>query len=173
MAAVLYRVIMTKHWVKVNVIRLFRLSRWFLASVRMRMFLARTTLRTVWQGCPFPLVLRRSKSNMNGLPKSEGEWRTVLSPQQFRVLRQKGTEMPGTGKYNKLFDPGVYHCGACNVPLYKSTTKFDSGCGWPAFFDAIPGAIDRHDDTSHGMVRICSTHNSVGLRLLATTVDRI
>lgn len=74
---------------------------------------------------------------------------------QFRVLRQKGTEMAGTGQFNKHYEPGVYTCAGCDAPLYKSATKFDSGCGWPAFFDAIPGAIDRHDDFSFGMVRPC------------------
>ena len=67
--------------------------------------------------------------------KTDAEWRAILSPQQFRVLREKGTEAPGTGKFNKFKDEGVYTCGACDAPLYKSTTKFDSGCGWPAFFD--------------------------------------
>ncbi|OQR92310.1 peptide methionine sulfoxide reductase B2, chloroplastic-like [Achlya hypogyna] len=72
---------------------------------------------------------------------SEGEWRTKLSKEQFRVLREKGTERAGTGEYNKHYEEGVYHCAGCDAPLYKSTHKFDSGCGWPAFFDAIPGAI--------------------------------
>ncbi|KAJ1651876.1 Peptide methionine sulfoxide reductase B5, partial [Dispira simplex] len=61
-------------------------------------------------------------------PKTEAEWRAVLSPEQFRILREKGTELPGTGEYNKLFEKGLYHCAGCNTPLYKSTTKFDSGC---------------------------------------------
>lgn len=87
--------------------------------------------------------------------KTESEWRAILSPQQFRVLREKGTEMAGTGEYNKHFDDGVYNCAGCNAPLYRSTSKFDSGCGWPAFFEAVPGAIDRHDDFSFGMVRCC------------------
>ncbi|KAH8547838.1 Mxr2 protein [Umbelopsis sp. PMI_123] len=85
--------------------------------------------------------------------KPESEWRTILTPAQFRVLREKGTEPAGTGEYNKHKATGVYHCAGCNAPLYKSTTKFDSGCGWPAFFDAIPGAIKRHDDHSYGMTR--------------------
>ncbi|KAI9305341.1 peptide methionine sulfoxide reductase MrsB [Cunninghamella echinulata] len=86
--------------------------------------------------------------------KSESEWRAVLSPQQFRVLREKGTELPNTGEYNKHYEEGVYHCAGCNAPLYKSATKFNSGCGWPAFFDAIPGAVKRNEDTSHGMKRV-------------------
>ncbi|CDS12414.1 Putative Peptide methionine sulfoxide reductaseB2, chloroplastic [Lichtheimia ramosa] len=90
----------------------------------------------------------------NKVNKTDAEWRAILSPEQFRVLRQKGTEPPGTGEYNKHYDKGVYHCAACNAPLYVSDTKFDSGCGWPAFFDAIPGAINRHEDNSLGMKRI-------------------
>lgn len=93
---------------------------------------------------------------MSNLPKNESEWRAHLSPEQFRILRQKGTEMAGTGEYDRLFEPGTYNCAGCNAPLYKSTTKFDSGCGWPAFFEAIPGAIERHDDFSWGMVRASS-----------------
>ncbi|KAI8913102.1 peptide methionine sulfoxide reductase msrB [Powellomyces hirtus] len=91
--------------------------------------------------------------------KSEDEWRAVLSKEQFRVLREKGTEAPGTGEFNKHTAEGTYTCAGCNTPLYTSKHKFDSGCGWPAFFDAIPGAITRHTDTSHGMERteiVCS-----------------
>ncbi|ORX96633.1 methionine sulfoxide reductase B [Basidiobolus meristosporus CBS 931.73] len=87
------------------------------------------------------------------MAQSEEEWRTVLSPEQFRVLREKGTEPPFTGEYDKHYEPGVYCCAGCNAPLYKSDTKFKSGCGWPAFFDAIPGAIERHEDHSFGRTR--------------------
>lgn len=85
--------------------------------------------------------------------KSDDEWQAVLSPEQFRVLREKGTERPGTGKYDKHSQPGLYTCAGCDTPLYKSTTKFSSHCGWPAFFEGIPGAIKRFDDTSFGMTR--------------------
>ncbi|KAJ1944740.1 Peptide methionine sulfoxide reductase B2, chloroplastic [Kickxella alabastrina] len=85
--------------------------------------------------------------------KTDDEWRAVLSPEQFRVLRQRGTEPAFVGKYTDTTDPGVYACAACHTPLYESATKFSSGCGWPAFFDAIPGAIERIEDTSHGVVR--------------------
>eukprot|EP00842_Homolaphlyctis_polyrhiza_P006696 jgi/Hompol1/7027/HPOL_000292-RA len=85
--------------------------------------------------------------------KTEDEWRAVLSKEQFRILRQKGTEAPGTGEYNKHYSAGVYTCAGCNTPLYTSSTKFDSGCGWPAYFDSIPGAVRRIEDRSHGMLR--------------------
>ncbi|KAF9675745.1 hypothetical protein SADUNF_Sadunf09G0064800 [Salix dunnii] len=78
--------------------------------------------------------------------KSEEEWRVVLSPEQFRILRQKGTEYPGTGEYDKFFEDGVYNCAGCGTPLYRSTTKFNSGCGWPAFYEGLPGAINRNPD---------------------------
>ncbi|XP_028782081.1 peptide methionine sulfoxide reductase B5 [Neltuma alba] len=78
--------------------------------------------------------------------KSEEEWRAVLSPEQFHILRQKGTEYPGTGEYDKFFEEGIYNCGGCGTPLYKSTTKFNSGCGWPAFYEGLPGAINRTPD---------------------------
>ncbi|KAF0911896.1 hypothetical protein E2562_012723 [Oryza meyeriana var. granulata] len=78
--------------------------------------------------------------------RSEEEWRAVLSPEQFRIIRLKGTELPGTGEYNKFYGDGVYNCAGCGTPLYKSTTKFDSGCGWPAFFEGLPGAINQTYD---------------------------
>lgn len=93
-------------------------------------------------------ILTRSMQN-----KTEDEWRAVLTPEQFRILRKKGTEPAGSGEYNKHSQEGVYSCAGCSAPLYKSATKFDSGCGWPAFFDAIPGAVVRHEDKSHGMTR--------------------
>lgn len=91
--------------------------------------------------------------------KSDLEWRAQLSPEQFRVLREKGTERPGTGEYDHTFNDGIYKCAACDSPLYTSKTKFDSGCGWPAFYDAIPNAIALHEDRSTGSLRtemVCS-----------------
>ncbi|KAI5123532.1 hypothetical protein M0805_006692 [Coniferiporia weirii] len=85
--------------------------------------------------------------------KAESEWRAILNPQQFRVIREKGTEAPGKGKFDKHYESGIYTCGACDAPLYTSKTKFNSGCGWPAFFDAIPGAVNRHEDRMLGMTR--------------------
>jgi len=92
--------------------------------------------------------------------KSDDEWRAVLSKEQFRVIREKGTEAPFTGKYDKhMPDEGVYTCAACDAPLYKASHKFKSGCGWPAYFDNIPGAVTRHTDRTFGMERteiVCS-----------------
>jgi peptide-methionine (R)-S-oxide reductase len=94
------------------------------------------------------------------LVKSEEEWRRQLTPEQYRVMREKGTERPFTGAYHATKTPGVYHCVGCGQPLFESDTKFDSGTGWPSFYapideDAVACAADR----SHGMVRtevLCS-----------------
>ncbi|KAH7040330.1 Mss4-like protein [Microdochium trichocladiopsis] len=92
--------------------------------------------------------------------RTDDEWRAVLTPEQFRILRNKGTEAPFSGKYDKFFsDAGVYTCAGCDAPLYKADHKFKSGCGWPAYFDSIPGAITRHTDSTLGMQRteiVCS-----------------
>ncbi|KAG1704180.1 Peptide methionine sulfoxide reductase B5 [Phytophthora capsici] len=80
-------------------------------------------------------------SNSDAVKLSDEEWKQRLTPMQFQVLRLKGTERAGTGEYNKHKETGVYVCAGCKTPVYTSTTKFDSGCGWPAFYDAIPGAI--------------------------------
>lgn len=89
------------------------------------------------------------------MSKTDAEWRTTLSPAQYVVLRQLGTEPPNTGEYTNspATKHGVYECVACHLPLYKLLAKFDSHCGWPAFYQAIPGALTIHKDVSHGMVR--------------------
>ncbi|KAL9244767.1 hypothetical protein vseg_018498 [Gypsophila vaccaria] len=98
--------------------------------------------------------LRFLRSMASSVEKSEDEWRAVLSPEQFYILRQKGTERAGTGEYDKFFEEGIYTCAGCNTPLYKSTTKFNSGCGWPAFFDGLPGAINRTADPDGRRIEI-------------------
>jgi peptide-methionine (R)-S-oxide reductase len=87
------------------------------------------------------------------LPTTEEEWRVRLSPAEFRVLRQAGTERAWTGEYVDTKTAGTYECRACGAQLYQSNDKFDSRCGWPSFDDAIPGAIKEIDDVSGGMVR--------------------
>lgn len=86
--------------------------------------------------------------------KSEDEWRNLLTPQQFHILREKGTDRPFTGKYYRTTDSGSYQCAACGNELFTSDMKFDSDCGWPSFDRAIEGGrIKTAQDLSHGMVR--------------------
>jgi peptide-methionine (R)-S-oxide reductase len=88
------------------------------------------------------------------LEKSEKEWRNELSPEQYSILREAGTERPFSGTYNLHFEEGVYHCGACKTPLFKSDSKFDGHCGWPSFDAPIKkGAILEKLDKSFGMLR--------------------
>ncbi|MEN1784848.1 MAG: peptide-methionine (R)-S-oxide reductase MsrB [Bacteroidota bacterium] len=103
------------------------------------------------------------KSQKNAIEKTEADWRKQLSPEAYRVLRLSGTERPFTGKYNNHFQSGNYHCHACGAKLFESDHKFESGCGWPSFDKAIPGAIIYVKDTSHGMLRTetrCTNCNS-------------
>ena len=87
--------------------------------------------------------------------KTEGEWRTELEPEAYRVLRRKGTERPFTGKYYNHKEDGTYSCAGCGKQLFSSDAKFDSACGWPSFWDvADPSRIEFHEDFSHGMQRI-------------------
>ena len=94
-----------------------------------------------------------NKSKNYPIVKSEYEWHNELSNEEFRVLRKKGTELPFTGKYNNHFDKGIYRCRACDTPLYDSESKFESGCGWPSYDKALPGALEFIKDNSHGMIR--------------------
>ena len=94
-----------------------------------------------------------NKSKNYPIVKSESEWHTELSDEEFRVLRKKGTELPFTGKYNNHFDKGIYRCRACDTPLYDSESKFESGCGWPSYDKALPGALEFIKDNSHDMIR--------------------
>ena len=86
--------------------------------------------------------------------KTEEEWRAELTPAQYEVLRQKGTERAFTGEYVNNKDDGTYTCAACGAELFSSDTKFDSGTGWPSFTDPMNTEhVELHDDRSHGMVR--------------------
>jgi peptide-methionine (R)-S-oxide reductase len=109
------------------------------------------------------------------LPTSDAGWRTILSPMQFKVLREKATEPPGYSEKTageleyqlkkeagtKYPEQGVFNCAACNTPLYTATSKFDSGCGWPAFYEGVPGAIKEIADADGRRVEIlCKNCNS-------------
>ena len=85
--------------------------------------------------------------------KTDAEWKVQLSPEEYAVLREKGTERPYTGEYDKHFEKGIYVCAACENPLFTSDTKFDSHCGWPSFDEAIKGSTIYHKDASYGMIR--------------------
>ena len=85
--------------------------------------------------------------------KSEHEWRQQLDPEDYKILREKGTEYPFSGKYNDHFEKGYYNCKGCNTPLYSSESKFKSSCGWPSYDEALPGALKYIKDNSNGMFR--------------------
>ena len=88
------------------------------------------------------------------IKKSAAEWQSQLSPEQFQVARNGGTEPAFSGKYWKTKDPGVYRCVCCGQPLFSSATKFDSGTGWPSFYKPLDqSALEEHSDASHGMER--------------------
>ena len=92
---------------------------------------------------------------MEKVNKTEDEWKEQLTPEQFYVARQKGTEPAFTGKYWDLHDDGVYRCVCCQAELFRSDTKFDSGTGWPSFFDPMTKESVRTEvDSSHGMRRV-------------------
>ena len=97
------------------------------------------------------------------IKKTEEEWRKELTPEQYRVLREKGTERPCTGEYEDVTTPGVYKCAACGQELFLSDSKFDSRCGWPSFFQpATADNVDSHEDTSFGMRRVEVTCSRCG-----------
>jgi peptide-methionine (R)-S-oxide reductase len=99
--------------------------------------------------------------------KTDEQWRAELTPEEFRVLRKAGTELPFSGKYTTFFEQGNYHCKACNEVLFTSDSKFDSHCGWPSFDRAVgKGVIVERPDYSHNMIRVeilCgSCHSHLG-----------
>jgi methionine-R-sulfoxide reductase len=96
------------------------------------------------------------------MPEPDASTYRKLTRAEERVIVHKGTEMPFTGEYDRLFAPGTYVCKRCGAPLYRSESKFDAGCGWPAFDDEIPGAVERRPDPDGMRVEIecrrCGAH---------------
>jgi len=91
---------------------------------------------------------------MEKIHKTDQEWRQRLTAEQYRILREKGTERPFTGQYAETVTPGTYMCAACGLELFASDTKFNAGCGWPSFYQPIEGAhVEEHEDLSYGMRR--------------------
>jgi peptide-methionine (R)-S-oxide reductase len=89
------------------------------------------------------------------ITKTEEEWKKELTSEQFHILREKGTERAFTGKYWNNHEAGTYRCAACGQPLFSSDTKYDSGTGWPSFWQSLsPSSVELHEDTSYGMSRI-------------------
>jgi len=97
---------------------------------------------------------KSSSEKQEKVVRTTEEWKKLLTPEAYRVLREKGTERPYVNKYDEHFDPGTYACAACGQELFASDTKFNSGCGWPAFYAAKAGdRVTLTRDVSHGMVR--------------------
>jgi peptide-methionine (R)-S-oxide reductase len=121
------------------------------------------------------------------IKKTDAEWKQQLTPEQYVVLREKGTERPFSGKFEDFYEPGTYVCAACGNELFKSDTKFDAGCGWPSFYEALDKTkIIEKVDNSHGMSRTeivcakCGGHlghvfndgpNPTGLRYCVNSVS--
>ena len=93
---------------------------------------------------------------------TEKEWRKKLTPEEFHILREKGTERPFTGEYDKFYEDGTYKCAGCGTELFTSSSKYDSGCGWPAFYEAMPEKIQESADNSFGMTRVEITCENCG-----------
>ncbi len=96
---------------------------------------------------------KNSMQNNKPMPATEEEWKEKLSPEKYRVLREKGTEAPFSGSLLHVDKEGVYCCAACENPLFSSEAKFDSGTGWPSFDEALPSAVRTVSDTTMGMER--------------------
>ncbi len=94
--------------------------------------------------------------------KNNQDWKKNLTPEQYHVLVEKGTEAPFSGELDSVFDPGTYLCAACGAELFDSEKKFDAHCGWPSFYDAKPGAVEFHQDDSLGMARTEATCANCG-----------
>jgi peptide-methionine (R)-S-oxide reductase len=110
--------------------------------------------------------VKRSENVSNKVTKSDEEWRALLTPEQYRVMRECGTEAPFTGKYYNFKGKGAYLCAACGAELFDSDTKYESGSGWPSFYEPVAEEkIEERTDRSHGMVRVEVRCNKCGAHL--------
>ena len=103
------------------------------------------------------LLLSQAPEDIKGklnMKKTEQEWKRSLTPEEYRILREKGTERAFTGEYDNHFIEGKYKCAGCGTKLFESNTKYNSGCGWPAFYEAIPESVEEVEDNSFGMNRV-------------------
>jgi len=97
---------------------------------------------------------QKGSATVDKVVKTDAEWRKQLTPEQYRITRQAGTERAFSGKYHDFKGKGVYRCAGCGALLFRSETKFDSGSGWPSYWQpASEKAVSKHEDTSHGMAR--------------------
>ena len=87
------------------------------------------------------------------MKKTDAEWKEILTPEEYYILRQKGTDRAGNGGYTKHFEKGTYVCAACETQLFESNSKYESHCGWPSFDDSIPGTVEFTTDSTLGMSR--------------------
>tara|TARA_B110000090_G_scaffold208862_1_gene263739 strand:+ start:4610 stop:5107 length:498 start_codon:yes stop_codon:yes gene_type:complete len=91
--------------------------------------------------------------NTENMKKTDAEWKEILTPEEYYILRQKGTDRAGNGGYTKHFEKGTYVCAACETQLFESNSKYESHCGWPSFDDSIPGTVEFTTDSTLGMSR--------------------
>lgn len=107
-----------------------------------------------FQSCQAQSEKKDTNTKKYEVSRTEEEWKKILSDQEYHILREKGTERAWTGKFNKHKEEGVYTCAGCGHELFPSKTKFESGSGWPSFFEPVEeGSVDIEKDYSHGMVR--------------------
>ena len=109
-------------------------------------------------------VNSNQQTSNDPMKRIDSEWKQILSQEEYRILREKGTERAFTGEYDGHFEEGMYVCAGCGNDLFESDTKYRSGCGWPAFYDALPESVEETEDNNFGMKRIeitcskCKSH---------------
>ena len=101
-----------------------------------------------------PILNSDNNSESNTMKRTDSEWKRILSQEEYHILRNKGTERAFTGEFDGHFEEGMYICAGCGNKLFQSDTKYKSGCGWPAFYDALPESVEETEDNNYGMKRI-------------------